>query len=62
MCTFFLAMLANPEAQKRAHKELDATLRPGDLPQFCDQDSLPFISAIVKEVLRWKTIAPIGEH
>ncbi|KAJ7251374.1 cytochrome P450 [Mycena rebaudengoi] len=58
--TFILAMLANPEVQKRAQEEIDAVVREGHLPSFDDEEALPYVSAIVKEVLRWKPVAPIG--
>ncbi|KAJ7251370.1 cytochrome P450 [Mycena rebaudengoi] len=58
--TFILAMLANPDVQKRAQEEIDAVVREGHLPSFDDEESLPYVSAIVKEVLRWKPATPIG--
>ncbi|KAJ7242999.1 cytochrome P450, partial [Mycena rebaudengoi] len=58
--TFILAMLANPDAQKRAQEEIDAVVHQGHLPSFDDEESLPYVSAIVKEVLRWKPVTPIG--
>ncbi|KAJ7252542.1 cytochrome P450 [Mycena rebaudengoi] len=58
--TFILAMLANPDIQKMAQEEIDAVIREGHLPSFDDEESLPYVSAIVKEVLRWKPVAPIG--
>ncbi|THU81062.1 cytochrome P450 [Dendrothele bispora CBS 962.96] len=58
--TFVLAMLANPEAQKAAQKELDAYLAPGELPTFKDEPFLPHVSAIVKEVYRWKPVTPLA--
>jgi cytochrome P450 len=53
-------MLANPEVQKRAQEEIDAVVHEGHLPSFEDEESLPYVSAIVKEVLRWKPVGPIG--
>jgi len=44
-------MLISPETQKKAQEELDSVLM-GRLPDFDDEDKLPYISAIVKEVLR----------
>lgn len=38
---FFLAMLANPEAQKQAQREIDQVLGQGQLPDFKDEDALP---------------------
>ncbi|KAJ7251340.1 cytochrome P450 [Mycena rebaudengoi] len=58
--TFILAMLANPDVQKRAQEEIDAVVHEGHLPSFDDEESLPYVSAIVKEVLRWKPVTPIG--
>ncbi|KAJ7120246.1 cytochrome P450 [Mycena epipterygia] len=60
LSTFVLAMLANPEAQKKAQMEIDAVIGQGQLPDFNDEKSLPYVSALVKEVLRWKPVAPIG--
>ncbi|KAJ7146919.1 cytochrome P450 [Mycena epipterygia] len=60
LSTFFLAMLANPDAQEKAQIEIDTVIGPGQLPNFNDEQSLPYVSALVKEVLRWKPLAPIG--
>ncbi|KAJ7894417.1 cytochrome P450 [Mycena olivaceomarginata] len=58
--TFVLGMLANPEAQKRAQAEIDSVVGHGNLPDFVDQPALPYVSAIVKETLRWKNVTPIA--
>ncbi|KAJ7453392.1 cytochrome P450 [Mycena latifolia] len=58
--TFVLAMLANPDAQKRAQAEIDSITGGNHLPDFEDEESLPYVSALVKEVLRWKNVAPVG--
>ncbi|KAJ7618737.1 cytochrome P450 [Roridomyces roridus] len=60
LATFFLAMLANPEAQKKAQAEIDATIGQGCLPDFDDQDALPYVDSLVKEVLRWAPVVPFG--
>jgi len=57
--TFFVAMLFFPEAQMKAQQELDCVLE-GRLPEFSDEAALPYVSALVKEVLRWKPTSPIG--
>lgn len=49
--TFFAAMLCFPETQRKAQQELDRVL-VGRLPDFSDEPDLPYISALVKEVLR----------
>lgn len=53
MNTFVLAMVCHPEVQQKAQEELDSVLSPGQLPSFSDEQALPYISAIVKEVLRY---------
>ncbi|KAJ7252466.1 cytochrome P450 [Mycena rebaudengoi] len=60
--TFILAMLANPDVQKRAQEEIDTVVHEGHLPSFDDEESLPYVSALVKEVLRWKPAIPITAH
>ena len=35
-------------------------IQSGHLPDFDDEPSLPIITAIVKEAMRWKVVAPIG--
>jgi len=48
-----------PDVQKKAQAEIDAVV--GDrLPSFADRDSLPYIEAIAKEVLRWNVVVPTG--
>jgi len=52
-----LYLLANPSIQSTAQKELDAL---GHSPTFSDEPSLPYIRAIVKEILRLRPVANIG--
>ena len=58
--TFFLAMVLHPEAQRRAQMEIDKVVGTDRLPDFRDEMSLPYVSALVKEVMRWHPVAPIG--
>ncbi|KAJ7458888.1 cytochrome P450 [Mycena latifolia] len=58
--TFILAMLANPEAQVKAQAEIDSVVEVGHLPDFADEAALPYVSAIVKEVLRWRNVTPLA--
>lgn len=55
LSSFFLAMVLHPEVQQRAREELDRVVGRGRLPDFTDRDSLPYITAITKEVLRYVT-------
>ena len=53
-------MIAFPEVQRRAQEELDAVVGRGRLPTFADAPCLPYVCAIVKEILRWRPSLPIG--
>ncbi|OSD07367.1 cytochrome P450 [Trametes coccinea BRFM310] len=56
----FVAMSLYPDVQNKAQAELDAVVGRHRLPDFEDQDSLVYIKAIVKEVLRWHTALPLS--
>ncbi|KAJ7202579.1 cytochrome P450 [Mycena pura] len=58
--TFVLAMLSNRKAQKTAQNEIDSVIGNGRLPDFTDEESLPYLTALVKEVFRWKPVTPIA--
>ncbi|KAJ7222152.1 cytochrome P450 [Mycena pura] len=58
--TFMLGMLTNPAAQKTAQAEIDAVTGGKRLPSFEDEASLPYVSAMVKEALRWKNVTPFA--
>lgn len=58
--TFFLAMTAFPEVQKKAQEELDRVIGSGRLPVTADRDDLPYIMAVMKETHRWHPVAPMG--
>ena len=60
MQTFFLAMVLNPDAMKKAQGELDRVVGKERLPDFSDKDKLPYIDALVKELLRWNPPVPTG--
>ncbi|THH01147.1 hypothetical protein EW145_g6967 [Phellinidium pouzarii] len=60
--SFFLAMLMHPHVLARAQAEVDAVTggHGARLPTFEDRERLPYVNALVKEVLRWAPIAPMG--
>jgi cytochrome P450 len=55
-----LAMVAFPETQRRAQAELDAVVGRNRVPSFSDLPDLPYLRAMVKEVLRWRSVLPVG--
>uniref|UniRef100_A0A0W0G923 Putative cytochrome P450 n=1 Tax=Moniliophthora roreri TaxID=221103 RepID=A0A0W0G923_MONRR len=60
MHSFFLAMVCNPDVQVKAQCELDAVVGSDRLPDYEDLDSLPYVRAVVHEVLRWQPVTPLG--
>ena len=53
-------MALNPHVVGKAQEELDRVLGGERLPDFSDQEDLPYICAIVKELFRWGCPFPIG--
>ena len=53
-------MVLNPHVMRRAQEQLDQVVGRERLPEYSDMGSLPYISAIIKELLRWNPPAPLG--
>ena len=53
-------MALHPDIQLRAQEELDAVVGQNRLPDFTDRPHLPYVNAVVKEVLRWHPATPMG--
>ena len=47
-------MIAFPEVQRRAQAEIDAVVGRDRLPTFADAPCLPYVRAIIREILRWR--------
>jgi cytochrome P450 len=60
METFILAMTLYPEVQRKAQAEIDRVIGSSRLPDYSDQDELPYVDAVLKEVLRWHPVTPLG--
>jgi len=61
MSWFILGMIAYPEVQKKCQAELDRVIGRSRMPTLADRDSLPYICATLREALRWRAVAPLGE-
>lgn len=55
---FTLAMVLHPDVMKKAQEEIDTLIH--SYPSFADKDRLPYINAVVKEVLRWRPVSAGG--
>lgn len=60
LSTFFLAMTIYQGVQKRAQAEIDRVVGGDRLPDFSDSEDLPYLTAMIKELLRWNAPAPLG--
>ncbi|EJD51471.1 cytochrome P450 [Auricularia subglabra TFB-10046 SS5] len=62
MQAFFLAMVLYPGTQRAAQAELDAfmLLQGGRMPQLTDRPALPYVTAVLHEVIRSYPPAPLG--
>ena len=45
-------MLHYPDIQKKAQAEVDKVVGSSRMPEFSDMDSLPYVTALIKEVAR----------
>ncbi|KAH9051189.1 cytochrome P450 [Lactarius deliciosus] len=60
MSWWMLAMVIYPDVQKRAQAELDSVVGRTRIPTFSDFQHLPYIRAMVKEMLRWRPMNPLA--
>jgi cytochrome P450 len=60
--SFMLAMTCYPDVQAKAQEELDRVLGKGRLPDFADEESLPYMAAILRETIRWSVATPLGMY
>ncbi|KZT37258.1 cytochrome P450 [Sistotremastrum suecicum HHB10207 ss-3] len=60
MATFVLMMTLNPQIQKIGQEELDRVVGRNRLPHITDREQLPFVDAILKEVIRFNPPGPLA--
>ena len=49
-------MVLNPDVKHKTQDEIARVCDPNQLPSLDDVDSLPYVTAVVVEVLRWSAI------
>ncbi|KAM0813783.1 putative Cytochrome P450 [Seiridium cardinale] len=61
MNAWVMACIVSPSAMQRARQELDLIYGTDDLhlPSLNDLSKLPYMCAVVKEVLRWRPVVPL---
>ncbi|KAI1611220.1 cytochrome P450 [Exophiala viscosa] len=60
MISAILAFCVFPHVQLRAQNEIDDVVGKDRMPNWQDEKSLPYITAIVKEALRWRTVTVLA--
>jgi hypothetical protein len=53
-------MTLYPEVQRKAQEEIDRVIGNSRLPDDVEQDDLPYVQAVLKEVLRWHPVTPLS--
>ena len=53
-------MCLHPEVQAKAQAEVLAVVGTERLPEFSDRINLPYMNAVLLEVLRWHPVGNIG--
>ena len=53
-------MTLYPEVQAKAQAEIDSVIGPTRLPGISDRDHLPYVNAVISEILRCGEIAVMG--
>lgn len=53
-------MSQNPEIQRKARAEVDTLTQRTRPPRSSDRDKLPYLNAVLKEVLRTHPVGPLG--
>ncbi|XP_006455053.1 hypothetical protein AGABI2DRAFT_187530 [Agaricus bisporus var. bisporus H97] len=60
LSTFVLSMLKNRDVQREVQRELDSVIGSEQMPTMSDLPRLPYLSAVIKETLRWNPVAPLS--
>ncbi|KAJ7940382.1 cytochrome P450 [Mycena leptocephala] len=57
---FMLSMITYPDVMRKAQAQLDEVVGSDRIPTLDDWDRLPYLRALVKELMRWRTTGPLG--
>ncbi|KIJ67377.1 hypothetical protein HYDPIDRAFT_25837 [Hydnomerulius pinastri MD-312] len=60
LLSFIYLMTAYPDVQARAQTEIDNVVGTHRLPGFADRPALPYVDAVLREVMRWCPVVPNG--
>lgn len=54
-------MVLYPDVQRKARAQIDVVCQ-GRLPDIMDRDALPYVTALVKESVRWHNVVPLSQY
>jgi cytochrome P450 len=54
-------MMLHPEVQRKGYEEISQVCDYSQLPSYDDADSLPYVTAIALEALRWAAVVSTGK-
>jgi cytochrome P450 len=60
LLSLILILAVYPERQERARREIEAVVGTARLPELGDFKHLPFVEALIKEVIRIRPSFPTG--
>ncbi|KAF8484313.1 cytochrome P450 [Gautieria morchelliformis] len=60
VASFLIAMIHYPQVMQKAQAQIDKIVGRDRVPTFADRPHLPYIRALVKELLRWRPAGPMG--
>jgi cytochrome P450 len=60
MMSFLIAMLRYPSILRKAQAEIDQVIGDHRLPTLDDREHLPYVNAVIKEVLRWYPVSSMS--
>ncbi|KAF9560813.1 putative CyP450 monooxygenase [Agrocybe pediades] len=58
--SWFLAMAHHPDIQRKAQAEVERVVGDSRLPDFEDRPAMPYVEAMLLEVMRWAVVTPLG--
>ncbi|KAL4794340.1 cytochrome P450 [Aspergillus venezuelensis] len=58
LLAFVQAVAIYPDIKKAAQQEIDGTIGAERSPSWSDYSSLPYISMVIKETMRWRPVMP----
>ncbi|KAF8585121.1 cytochrome P450 [Ramaria rubella] len=60
LATFFMLMATHPQVQAKAKAEISSVVGDHRLPASSDRHLLVYLQALLKEILRWHSVVPLG--